>query len=349
MTETFYDLLGVPEDASVSEIEDAYRENIKQVHPDVSDDVNAAEHTKRLNEAKRVLTDETKRERYDRLGHDGYTNETYGTDDRDTTPGKDSGDREGHTRQSNDATGGTRGRSSGRRRRGGGSRESSNGRDDRTDSGRSTNDGPSGESSGSDAWWTGDGTSGGESTDGSGRSRSSTGPSWQSSRTGTTASTAGTATESPSAQRQAAAGNTDGPNVDWSWNGWDRTRSWAVREGESGNTGLHPVDLFPADQSVLLLASTFLLYPFFIITVLYPPFPLVARAAVGVCTLLMFAYLLSVPRVAVFVYGVWSVLVPVFISLVPGVSIFSLVGVIGLTATWIPLGLSMLTLSVLQP
>jgi len=323
MTETFYDLLGVSEDASASEIEDAYRENIKQVHPDVSDDVNAAEHTKRLNEAKRVLTDETKRERYDRLGHDGYTNETYGTDDRDTTPGKDSGDREGHTRRSNDATGGTRGRSSGRRRRGGGSRGSSNGRDDRTDSGRSTN--------------------------GSGRSRSSTGPSWQSSRTGTTASTAGTATESPSAQRQAAAGNTDGPNVDWSWNGWDRTHSWAVRDGESGNTGLHPVDLFPADQSVLLLASTFLLYPCFIITVLYPPFPLVARAAVGVCTLLMFAYLLSVPRVAVFVYGVWSVLVPVFIFLVPGVSIFSLVGVIGLTATWIPLGLSMLTLSVLRP
>lgn len=85
------------------------------------------------------------------------------------------------------------------------------------------------------------------------------------------------------------------------------------------------------------------------ITVLFPPFPVIARVAVAVCTLLMFAYLLSVPEVAVVVYGVWSVIVPVAILLIPGVSIFSLAGVVGLSATWIPLGLSVLTLSIIRP
>ncbi|MEF8974479.1 MAG: DnaJ domain-containing protein, partial [Haloarcula sp.] len=72
MTETFYEVLGVPTDASTAAIEAAYRERLKETHPDVSDAADAGEATQRLIEARDVLTDEAERARYDRLGHDAY-------------------------------------------------------------------------------------------------------------------------------------------------------------------------------------------------------------------------------------------------------------------------------------
>jgi hypothetical protein len=72
MTESFYDVLGVPEDASQETITDAYRERVKEVHPDVSDEEDAAERFKRVSKAEEVLTDEHRRSRYDRLGHEAY-------------------------------------------------------------------------------------------------------------------------------------------------------------------------------------------------------------------------------------------------------------------------------------
>jgi hypothetical protein len=68
----YYERLGVPPDASTDEIAAAYREQLKDTHPDVSDASDAGERTKRLIEAKEVLTDETERARYDRLGHERY-------------------------------------------------------------------------------------------------------------------------------------------------------------------------------------------------------------------------------------------------------------------------------------
>ena len=72
MAETYYERLGVAEDATMADIKRAYRERLKQTHPDVSDDADAGDRTKRLIEAKEVLTDEEERARYDRLGHDQY-------------------------------------------------------------------------------------------------------------------------------------------------------------------------------------------------------------------------------------------------------------------------------------
>jgi hypothetical protein len=98
-----------------------------------------------------------------------------------------------------------------------------------------------------------------------------------------------------------------------------------------------------------LLAVTFFLYPMFVASTLYPLFPLVARVLVAVCTVSMFVYLASVPRVAVTVFGLWSVLTPVALVALPGVGLFTLGGVVALSATWIPLALSLLTLSVVDP
>jgi DnaJ-class molecular chaperone with C-terminal Zn finger domain len=80
MREKYYERLGVPPDASTDEIAAAYRKQLKETHPDVSDASDASERTKRLIEAKNVLTDETERARYDRLGHDRYVGVKKGTD-----------------------------------------------------------------------------------------------------------------------------------------------------------------------------------------------------------------------------------------------------------------------------
>lgn len=72
MAETYYELLGVPPDASTAEIEAAYRDRLKETHPDVNDAADAGDRTKALIDAKEVLIDEAERTRYDRLGHTAY-------------------------------------------------------------------------------------------------------------------------------------------------------------------------------------------------------------------------------------------------------------------------------------
>ncbi|MHC3437740.1 molecular chaperone DnaJ [Natrialbaceae archaeon A-gly3] len=72
MSEDFYDILGVSRDASAEEIKQAYRKKATEYHPDVSDDPDAEEKFKKIQKAKQVLTDEEKREAYDRMGHDRY-------------------------------------------------------------------------------------------------------------------------------------------------------------------------------------------------------------------------------------------------------------------------------------
>jgi len=48
MTQTFYDVLGVPTDASTDRIRAAYRERLKASHPDLNDDDDANEVTRRV-------------------------------------------------------------------------------------------------------------------------------------------------------------------------------------------------------------------------------------------------------------------------------------------------------------
>src|SRR5262245_23721151 len=67
----YYEVLGVPRNASQKDIKSAFRKLARRYHPDVNpNDREAAEKFKEIGEANEVLSDPEKRRRYDQLGRD---------------------------------------------------------------------------------------------------------------------------------------------------------------------------------------------------------------------------------------------------------------------------------------
>ncbi len=67
----YYEILGVPRDASAEVIKKAFRKLARKFHPDVSKEKDAEQRMKEVNEANAVLSDPEKRAAYDQLGR-GY-------------------------------------------------------------------------------------------------------------------------------------------------------------------------------------------------------------------------------------------------------------------------------------
>ncbi len=67
----YYEVLGVPREASAEDIKKAFRRLARQYHPDVNKESDAADKFKEINEAYEVLSDGDKRQSYDRFGHAG--------------------------------------------------------------------------------------------------------------------------------------------------------------------------------------------------------------------------------------------------------------------------------------
>ncbi len=70
MSRDYYEVLGVPRNASQEDIKRAYRQLARKYHPDVSTEPDAEERFKEVNAAYEVLSDADKRSMYDRFGTD---------------------------------------------------------------------------------------------------------------------------------------------------------------------------------------------------------------------------------------------------------------------------------------
>jgi len=319
MAETFYDVLGVRADAEESAIDAAFRERIKEVHPDVNDSPEAEERSRKLIEAKEVLTDESERARYDRLGHDQYVRQadtdaswTTGTSTRSASGAASewAGETDSDGAGGADPTWAGRGDWRHRRRRNHGSR--------RTQSQRGTGD--SRAENGKRA----------SSSDGSGTDRTAE-------RSGNATVNA---TTTSGGETQASAGVGTASNVGGSV-GWAASGSHAVRN-EPDRAGIGGSQLFPPTQSVVLLVATFFSYPGLLFSSAYPGFPLLVNVIVAACTLALIVYLASMPEVGIYVFGGWT-LFGTFVVLASTVDPLSIVGLLVLGATWLPLGLTVLT------
>ncbi|MES1248771.1 MAG: molecular chaperone DnaJ [Actinomycetota bacterium] len=73
----YYELLGVPRDASESDIKKAFRRLARELHPDVSEAPDAEERFKEVVEAYEVLSKSETRQLYDRYGHAGLRGGGY--------------------------------------------------------------------------------------------------------------------------------------------------------------------------------------------------------------------------------------------------------------------------------
>ncbi len=73
----YYEILGVKRDASDAEIKSSYRKLARKYHPDVNKTKDAENKFKDINEAYEVLSDKTKRQRYDSLGANWQGGQNY--------------------------------------------------------------------------------------------------------------------------------------------------------------------------------------------------------------------------------------------------------------------------------
>lgn len=281
MTETFYEVLGVDEDATQEEITDAYRDQVKEHHPDVSEADDAADRFRDVVQAEEVLGDPDEREKYDRLGHDAYVSRVEGSNaagaERSPWTTRDRRDR---NRDGGAGTGGVGAASAG------------------SAAGTGTTGGPGGEAGGA-----------GRSDGGSGRSARGGG-------FGTASASAGFGS---AAARQSGANATGGSSDDrWSADAYaaggtgetDDT-TYSVHDWDEETVAPSTVTLKFTQELMIVAVSMFFLYPLLVWASVAPSFPLVFNVVIGACTLLAVGYLLTVPKVAVTVFGAWSVASPV--------------------------------------
>lgn len=309
MPRTYYDVLGVPEDADADAIRAAYRERAKATHPDRSDDPDASDRFRLVTEAREVLTDPDERRRYDRIGHDRYVGESSdGPGDATETGGP------GRSATDDSSRRAYKRRQRARRRYAEAHREYQR-------RSRETAEGDGRKSE----WWQRDARASESGPRGDGSA-------WRSSG----ATTAGTATTAHSASAPGTTAGAD-PNADAT-----------PGSGEPGGKGYRVTRSDPpgprfTPAKVSLAAITFLLYPVFLVSSLLPVFPLFVNVVVGVCTLLLVAYLLSIPEAGVLVFGGWTLFAPALL-LVTGVGLFTPIGLFAWTACWVPCTLAVANL-----
>lgn len=290
MPETFYDVLEVDEDATQEEITDAYREMVKEHHPDVSEDDDASERFRRIVQAEEVLGDPDEREAYDRLGHEAYVRRVEGGNaaSAEQSPWTTE-DRRGRSHEAGVGETGTAG----------------------------------GQSTGSSG--TGFGAAGASAGFGAAASRQS----------GAKA-TGGTTSSRWSAEAYGTGGTGEREDTTYSVHDWDE-------ETVAPST----VTLKFTQELAILSVSMFLLYPLLVWGSVTGSFPLPFNVIVGVCTLLAVGYVLTIPKVAVVVFGAWSVASPVGVLALTDWGVGP--GLFAVSVCWVPFAYAVVVAHVTRP
>ncbi|KAM8974846.1 dnaJ homolog subfamily B member 9 [Pelodytes ibericus] len=79
---TYYDILGVPKNASERQIKKSFHKLAMKYHPDKNKSPDAEAKFREIAEAYETLSDENKRKEYDQFGHDAFTNAGRGSNDQ---------------------------------------------------------------------------------------------------------------------------------------------------------------------------------------------------------------------------------------------------------------------------
>ena len=74
----YYEVLDVDRSATEKDLKNAFRRLARRFHPDRSEEPDAEEKFKEIQEAYAVLSDPEKRAHYDRFGHDGPSGNPFG-------------------------------------------------------------------------------------------------------------------------------------------------------------------------------------------------------------------------------------------------------------------------------
>lgn len=277
MTRTYYEVLGTAEDASQDTIESAYRERVKETHPDLNDEADAADKFREVVRAEKVLGNEAERARYDDLGHDDYVTKVDGTNAAGTERSPWTADRskEEETRESSEST--------------------------------STNY--------SSDW--------GTETD-----------------TAETTSTAAGKQRSRTSAKEKRSTHRAGRHVRETVENETAADGYAVHDWDKGSVDEPEYQFRLTQEQAFLSLLVFVLYPVFIYSSVSPQFSLLTNLIVGVCTLLVLAYLLTIPEIGLLVFGSWSIIAPFIVMVFPAFDLFSPIGLIAIVTTWVPLGYS---------
>lgn len=345
---TLYDVLEVSRDATQEDVQVAYREKVKQYHPDVSDHPDAEDRFRVVKRAEEVLGDPDERARYDRLGHESYRR-VAGTPDLGDWPtpqDRDSPDPEG--RDSPDPEGSDGPDPKGRR-----TADSDDGGESDHSRGISVGGGESGSSNGSQETGPSSGSreSGSSSASresGSGRSAEARSDEtdwwddvWESDpgrreaggpRRGSAVGGGEPATTSRTAERkrvQASARRKD----DGLWSAEVEEPIEPTRRRRGIAERLH------SGEALVLSMVLLVIYPVFVYFSLDATLSPAVNVLVGVTTIGVAVVALTRPAVSLIVFGVWTLLSPLLLTFL-GQPVTSFRGLIVVAAFLLPLALT---------
>lgn len=312
MTETFYDVLEVEETASQGEITDAYRQKVKEYHPDVSEKDDAADVFKRVVQAEEVLGDEQERERYDRMGHEAYMRRVEGDNaaSNEQSPWT-TGDRRENT---HDAGFGGMGAGEAASTAGGGATTVSGARQQ------------SGSRKARQGATTAGGTGDADASMGFGRAAS------RQSSAGWSEDTDSYNRWSDDAYNEGGVGEEDS--------------SFAVRDWDEEGSGPQTVTIKFTQQFAIFSLALFVIYPM-IVYLISPNFPPVVNLIGALFMLVVVGYSLTVPKLSLVAFGAWSVIAPVAVITVTDWSLW--VEVLALLAAWVPFGFAVVVAYFARP